>query len=172
METLENVTEHSHEEDTEVERNKSTNFKWSEEATRLIKEHIHAFPNQILRKLKEANVFTGCVPTKTQLYNKVAATKATVLPSIRVENTHELRQKVAEYLEEPESDLEAWIPFHDIQDSDPSKDPRFTVIFSSKKNLEKLKSSRLLQTDATYRLNWMNFPVFVIGKKKLYLQIV
>ena len=155
-----------------MESKKSTNFKWSEEATRLIKEHIHAFPNQILRKLKEANVFTGCVPTKTQLYNKVATTKDTVLPSIRVENTHELRQKVAEYLEEPKSDLEAWIPFHDIQDSDPSKDPRFTVIFSSKKNLEKLKSSRLLQTDATYRLNCMNFPVFVIGKKKLYLQIV
>jgi hypothetical protein len=76
-------------------------------------------------------VFSGCVPTKTQLYNKVAATKATVLPSIRVQNTHELRQKVAEYFEEPESDLEALIPFHDIQDSDPSNEPRFTVISSN-----------------------------------------
>ena len=52
---------------TQVESNKSTNFKWPEEATRLIKEHIHAFPNQILRKLKVANVLWLCANKKPTL---------------------------------------------------------------------------------------------------------
>ena len=104
------------------------------------------------------------VPSKTQMYNKVAATKAAASPSTCVKNTHELRLKVAEYLKEPETDSEPFVPYYEIEDSDPSKDPRFTVIFSSKKNLEKLKAGGVLQTDATYRLNWMNFPVFIIGE--------
>ena len=165
VESLENITEHRHEEDAEVESNKSMNFKWPDEATKLIKRHIHAKPNQILRILRDANVFGGNMPSKTQLYNKVAATKATDSPSICVKNTHELRLKIAEYLKEPESDSEAFVPYYNIEDSDPSKDPRFTDIFSSKKYLDKLKAGGVLQTDATYRLNWMNFPVFIIGKR-------
>ena len=135
VESLENITEHRHEEDAEVESN------------------------------KDANVFGGNMPSKTQLYNKVAATKATDSPSICVKNTHELRLKIAEYLKEPESDSEAFVPYYDIEDSDLSKDPCFTDIFSSKKYLDKLKTGGVLQTDATYRLNWMNFPVFIIGKR-------
>ena len=73
--------------------------------------------------------------------------------------------KVAKFLKEPESDTEPYVPFHEIEDSDPSKEPRFTIIFASKKNLDKLKADRVLQTDATYRLNWMGYPVFVIGKR-------
>ena len=59
VESLENVTEHKHEEDTEVGSNKSMNFKWSDEATALIKEHILAKPNQILRILRDKNVFSA-----------------------------------------------------------------------------------------------------------------
>ena len=70
-------------------------------------------------------------------------------------------------MKEPESDTEPYVPFHEIEDSDPSNEPRFTIIFASKKNLDKLKADRVLQTDATYRLNWMGYPVFVIGKRIL-----
>ena len=82
----------------------------------------------------------------------------------KVRNTHEPRTKVAEYLEEPESELQAFVPYHEIVDDDESSDPRFTIIFTTQKNLGKLKSERVLQTDATYRLNWNLFPVFVVGK--------
>jgi hypothetical protein len=78
------------------------------------------------------------------MYNKVAATKATDSPSICVKNTHELRLKVAEYLKEPESDSEAFVPYYSIEDSNLFKDPRFTVTFSSKKNLDNLKAGAVL----------------------------
>ena len=138
VESLEDATEHSHEEDLEIANNKSTNFKWPDEATKIVKNNLHA-----LRKIERKSVF----------------------PSECVRNTHELRRKVAEFLKEPESDTEPYVPFHEIEDSDPSKEPRFTIIFASKKNLDKLKADRVLQTDATYRLNWMGYPVFVIGKR-------
>lgn len=104
------------------------------------------------------------MPTKTQLYNKIADTKKLVFPSANVRNMHELRDKLAEYLGVPESDTETFVPFHEIEDEDDTKDPRFTIIFSSKKNLAKLTNDRVLQTDATYRLNSHGFPVFVVGK--------
>ena len=68
------------------------------------------------------------------------------------------------YLGEPASAVEAFIPYHDIDDEDDSKEPRFTIIFTTKKNMSKLRSDSVLQTDATYRLNWFGFPVFVVGK--------
>ena len=68
---------------------------------------------------------------------------------------------------EPSSDIDPFVPFHEILDEDSTKEPRFTIIFSTKKNLEKLKGDQVLQTDATYRLNWMGFPVFVVGRNIL-----
>ena len=37
-----------------------------------------------------------------------------------------------------------------------------------KKNQKKL-SERFLKTDATYKLNWLGFPVFVFGKSMVLL---
>ena len=167
VESLENVNEHCHVEDTEVENSKSTNFKWPEEATKIVKDNIHFKPNQILRKLREANVFSGKMPSKVQLNNKVSAKKS-AYASTSVKNTHELSMKVADYLKEPEKEIEAFVPFSDIDDTDISKEPRSTVVFSTKKNLEKLKVNTVLQTDAKYRLNWMRFPVFIIGISNLF----
>ena len=145
VETIEGVDDHIHEEET-PSANSSSTFKWSDEMTKVVMEWIHAKPNFIKRKLKGL----GCkMPTQTQLYNKMAATKKIVFPSSKVKNTHQLRMKVAEFLEEPESDLEAFVPYHEIVDDDETSDPRFTIIFTTKKNLGKLKSERVLQTDAT-----------------------
>ena len=103
--------------------------------------------------LKHADVFGRDMPTKVQLYNKIAATKLSVVPSSSIRNTHELRLKLAEFLEEPASELEAVVPCHDIEDVDDKKEPRFNIIFSTRNTLSKLKSNRVLQTDANYRLN-------------------
>ena len=160
--------DHSHKKDPEVVAgDKTTNFKWPDEATKIIEKMLknnHNRPHVIRRALKESNVFGTNMPSKVQLYNKVAATKKSIFPSTSVRNTHQLRLKIADLLEEPASDLEAFVPHYEIDDVDENKDPRFNIFFSSKKNLRKLKSDRLLQTDATYRLNWLGFPVYVVGK--------
>ena len=165
--------DHSHKKDPEVVAgDKTTNFKWPDEATKIIEKMLknnHNRPHVIRRALKESNVFGTNMPSKVQLYNKVAATKKSIFPSTSVRNTHQLRLKIADLLEEPASDLEAFVPHYEIDDVDENKDPRFNIFFSSKKNLRKLKSDRLLQTDATYRLNWLGFPVYVVGKRSLEL---
>ena len=108
VEPVEGVEDHIHEEEPPSTNNSST-FKWSDEMTKVVMEWIHAKPNFIKIKLKGL----GCkMPTQTQLYNKIAATKKTVFPSSKVRNTHELRMKVAEYLEEPESELQAFTTFY------------------------------------------------------------
>ena len=89
-------------------------------------------------------------------------TKSQPFKSVR--NKHELRVKVAEYLGEPESDIETYyVPFYNVEDKEDATDPRFVVLLSTKKNLSKLRNDTVLQTDATYRLNWHGFPVWVVG---------
>ena len=124
-----------------------------------------------MRNLKKEGVFP--LPSNTELYIKRAAMKNKAFPSTKVKNTHELRMKVAKFLGEPASTIEAFIPYHDIDDEDDSKEPRFTIIFTTKKNMSKLRSESVLQTDATYRLDWLGFPVFVVGKlQKLSINIM
>ena len=165
VEAVEGATDHVHEEDTDFVENSSKNFRWTDEMTKYVTEGIqnNHRPNFILRKMKKSNMFDK-LPSKTQLYNKCAATKKTENPSHKINNTNEMRNKVAEFLGEPTSEVKAFVPFHEILDDDDTKEPRFTVIFSTKKNLKKLKSERVLQTDETYKLNWLGFPVFVVGK--------
>ena len=164
VEGLEDLVEHVHEEDLEILTNTSSNYRWTDEMTKIISNHAFEKPNQIKRLLKNANVFVGRkLPTQQQLYNKVAATRKQVLPSKKVRNTNELRVNIADYLGEPKSDVEAFVPFYEIDDEEDDEEPRFIILFSSKKNLKKLTSDRVLQTDATYRLNWQGFPVWVVG---------
>ena len=56
------------------------------------------------------------IPSKQQLYNKIAATKKNILPSKSVRNTHELRENIADYLAVPESEIEAFVPYNEIID--------------------------------------------------------
>ena len=97
-EGFEDLVEHVHEEDLE---SLTSNYRWTDEMTKIISTHVYKKPNQIKRLLKNANVFVGRkLPTQQQLYNKVAATRNQVLPSRSVRNTHELRENIAEYLGE------------------------------------------------------------------------
>ena len=59
VERLEEVGEHVHEEDEESCGQPSSNYRWTEEMTKIISEHIYEKPNRILRRLKETNVFVG-----------------------------------------------------------------------------------------------------------------
>ena len=68
-----------------------------------------------------------------------------------------------EVLETPESEVEGFVPYWEVDDENDDQPPRFCIIFATKKSKAKLSKVGFLQTDATYRLNWMGFPVFVLG---------
>ena len=72
-------------------------------------------------------------------------------------------------LEVPEDDVKGYVVYSNIDDENEDEEPRFTIIFSTNKNLGKLRSERVLQTDATYRLNWHGFPVFIVGKMSMII---
>ena len=112
-----------------------------------------ARPKVILRNLREANIFDGMSePNMIQLYNKITNVKNILDKTRDLLTTHDLRQKVAQHLETPESEVEAFIPFYEVLDEDDDEDPRFTVIMTSKKLLARISSDRVFQVDATYRL--------------------
>ena len=58
--------------------------------------------------------------------------------------------------------MEAYIAYHEVLDEEEDEEPRFTVIWTSKKLLART-SNNLTQDDATYRLVWQGFPFFVSG---------
>ena len=52
-------------------------------------------------------------------------------------NTHELRQKIAEYTNEPANDIESYVAYSNIQDDvDSIEDIRVVIIFTTKRILE------------------------------------
>ena len=65
-------------------------------------------------------------------------------------------------LDIPEDENEAYIASHEVLDENEAEDPRFFIIWTTKRLLQRT-SSDLTQNDATYRLVWQGFPVFVSG---------
>ena len=160
-----NMGNETHDHQTDPDHGDGGNyFRWTTEQTDLIKVNIHNKPNKILRILEEANAFGAQKPTKQQFYNKHANLKKLAYPYQNILNTHDLRQRVSANLEVPEDDVKGYVVYSNIDDENEDEEPRFTIIFSTNKNLGKLRSERVLQTDATYRLNWHGFPVFIVGK--------
>ena len=123
---------HKHEEDTEFVST-SQNFRWTPSQTNIVVLGVknEAKPKVILRNLREANAFEGGKePTSHRLNNKIRHCRKVLQHSSQIFTTHELRQKICEKLEVPESDIEGYVAHHDIQDEDQEKEPRFTIILS------------------------------------------
>ena len=163
VETADGVVDHHHEEDPDYVSD-NLGYKWSRTATEIITTGVRneARPKLILRNLRDANVFDeGAEPTMIQLYNKISHIKHIINKTKEILTTHDLRQKITEYLDVPDSDIEAFVPFYEIEDDDMFEEPRFTVIFTSQKLLKRINSDFVFQLDATYRLMWQGFPFFV-----------
>ena len=56
-----------------------------------------------------------------------------------------------------------YIPHQEIDDEDDEDDPRFSIIFTSRKLLQRHEGNMLHQIDATYRINWQDFPILITG---------
>ena len=157
VETTDEASDHRHEEDHDYVQEGSSMFRWSSAATAIVTTGVknEARPKIILRNLRDANIFDGMVePTIIQLYNKITNIKNILNKTKDILTTHDLRQLVLKNLEIPESDIEAYIPFSEIIDDDEKEDPKFTIIITTKKLMERVSSDKLFQVDATYRLVW------------------
>ena len=64
--------------------------------------------------------------------------------------THNLRNKVKDFLEIPVLDDESWVPLCQIDDSEENEQPLITIIFGTNKTLENLTFSKTFHCDATY----------------------
>ena len=74
------------------------------------------------------------------------------------------------HIDVPESDFEAYIPFGEIIDDDNQEDPKFTIIITPKKLLERVSIDKLFQVDATYCLVWqVKISYFTTTMRYFYL---
>ena len=153
--------DHKHEEDPNYIDN-GVGYRWSAFATGIIETHIRLRPKEILRHLRDKNAFDGVEPDMIQLYNKVSHVKKLLLKSEKILTTHDLRRKIAQHIEKPESEVSPYIPYHMIEDED-DEDTRLIVIFATDKILSYLKTGRQVHVDATYRLTWQGYPVLICG---------
>ena len=135
VETPQGCTTHKHDEDPDFVST-GQNFRWTPAQTNIVFLGIknEAKPKVILRNLREANVFDeGKEPTNQQLNNKIRHCRKILQHSNQIFTTHELRQKICEKLEVPESDVEGYVAHYEVLDEEEDKEPRFTVIWTSQK---------------------------------------
>ena len=72
-----------------------------------------------------------------------------------------MRNKLKDYLDIPDCEDESWVPFCQIDDSKDSYEVRIVAIFATNKILSYLKTSDTFHFDATYRLNWNGYLIFI-----------
>ena len=133
-----------------------SSFRWTPEQTQMIVQGVtnEAKPKVIRRNMDNANLFSdGKVPTSLELSNKIAHVRKQVYGSNQIFNTHQLREKINEYTEVPEEDNKAYIAASNVEDEKEDEEPRFNIIWTSKKLMKRI-SNDMIQDDATYRLLW------------------
>ena len=155
---------HVHEESSQKS---SKVYRWSALANSIIATGIKngAKPKVILRNLRDQDAFgQGEEPSLNCLYNKVASMKKVLKLSEKIENTHQLRIKIKEYEKIPEDKHEGFVSYSKIDDdvSDPDN-TRLTVIFTTGNLIERMRKSSNIHVDATYRLVWQKYPIFICG---------
>ena len=86
-----------------------------------------------------------------------------VYGSNQIFDTHQLREKINEYTEVPEEDNKAYIAASNVEDEKEDEEPRFNIIWTSKKLMKRI-SNDMIQDVATYRLLWQGNLVLKFSK--------
>ena len=147
---------HHHEVDPNYGDEGGASFKWTIEQTTFIREKVknYAKPKAIMLDMIDANLFPGGrTPTSLELNNKIRHVQKLLYGNEQIFTTHELREKIQEFLNVPENDDEAYIAYWNVDDERESEAPRFNIIWTSRKLLKRVHED-LTQDDATYRLLW------------------
>ena len=155
---------HNHSRSEEVEK-EDPHYRWSQLATQIITEGVinNLKPTVIRRNLRSHNALSDPEPSRIQLNNKISYIKRKGNLVEHCDTTLSLRNKLKDYLDIPDDENESWVPFCQIDDSEDSDEVRILVIFATNKILSYLKMSDTFHCDATYRLNWNGYPVFICG---------
>ena len=159
VEVEETENGHSHIEETTASLKPNPKYqKWSKAQAKIVENGVKNMldPTVIRRNLMESNLCEGGFPSTLQLYNKIAKIKSKQVPKA-VTTTLDLREAISKMDVEPE---DVYVVDSEVKDE---KEVRFHVTFTTKKMKARM-SKELVQDDATYRLNWMGFPVFVSGR--------
>ena len=158
---------HYHVPKEEQQRSSTLGYRWSETENDVIVQGIKsgASPTVILRNLRDKGCYlTSEEPKRQQLYNKINHLKKVMNLTESLGTTHELRQKIREFEDVPENEFQSYVCYSRIHDDVQNEDDmRICVIFSTKKTLTYLSSCENLHVDSTYRLNYNNWPVMILG---------
>ena len=115
-------------------------YRWTPKMTEIIFQCVYnkEKPAVALQNMRDAGCFDNLQnePSMEQVYNKIVAAKKALNPQPKMTTTHDMRQFVQNHVDAPADEMEAYIPFHDIDDEDPSK-LRFTILFASKRSLSR-----------------------------------
>ena len=119
-----------------------------------------------LRELKTKNAPNafGKYPTLAQINSKKKYMyQKLVLDELVLLDTADLRNYIDDRLEVPADPDQCYIVDWSIDDSDVvTGKPRFTVTFTTVNLLRRLRN-QFIQDDATYKMNWMGYPVLTHG---------
>ena len=109
--------EHDHSEDPDSV-SRSGVYHWSQLATQIITEGVsnNLKPTVILRNLRTHGALSDPEPTRIQLNNKISHVKKKGNRNDPCNTTHDLRNKVKDFLENPVLDDESWVPLCQIDD--------------------------------------------------------
>ena len=111
-------------------------FQWTSQQAEIIIQGIlnEAKPAVIRRNLTRNNAFiNGNEPTALQLSNEIAYLKRTLKSTSQILTTHDLRENIATKLQIPEDENQAYIVYHEVRDEKEYEEPRFVVIWSTRK---------------------------------------
>ena len=160
-----NQKEHSHIEDINYKTDKK--YHWTVSQENLIRECIHNGHNnaRILNCLKEKGASSaGIWPSLAQVGVKKRNMKKSQRKYV-INDYNKMKEICERNSSVPDNEHEPYVPFFYIDTTDPM-DPTFTVIWSTK-YLESKMSKLMIQDDATYKLNYFDFPVFVSGRSSM-----
>ena len=164
--TVEKVQNHNHQKDDEyiAGGQKENYMKWTSAQIKVVMTGVmnEASPTVIRRNLKE-HFSEVMMPSAIQLSNKIAHCKTIINQTKEILTTGDLKDIIKDKLDTPIENTKMFVTESEVIDDEGEENVRFTIIFTTLAMQARL-SRELIQDDATYRLNWMGFPVFISGR--------
>ena len=104
------------------------------------------------------------MPSSTHLSNKIAYCKTILNASREILMTGDHKEVRKENSEVPSDRNKMFVAFSQVVDDQGEENIFFAIIFTTPAMQVRI-SAEFIQDDATYRLNWMVFPVFISGRR-------
>ena len=148
---------HLHEEDPSYQTKE--NYHWTSQQETIVLRGIQSNTKNslILRQIKEEGAVngSGTFPDLRQLGVKKRYMKTIKLQEHFIVNAQNLRDYCETNRNTPDDENQSFVPFYYIE-GETTNDLVITVIWSTPKLISRI-SEKLIQDDATYKMNWYKF---------------